>query len=281
MSESELIRIETSDGLSLAGETRGSPDGALVALLHGAGQTRHAWAGVAARLGDAGFHAVTYDARGHGDSSWSDRSDYEFPTHARDLQAVLRMLGKPAAVVGASMGGVSGLLTSAEAPSLLSALVLVDIVPRFSQQGVERIRAFMLGHPQGFATLDEAAAAVSAYNPGRARSADPVGLMKNLRSGDDGRLRWHWDPAILGAAPTQAVVEMLTDNLSRLPASLPTLLVWGAESDVVGAEGLDEFRRHAPHAEVASIARAGHMLAGDRNDAFNSAVLPYLRRVLS
>ncbi|QGZ93773.1 alpha/beta fold hydrolase [Terricaulis silvestris] len=281
MSESELIPFATPDGLSLAGEIRGPADGALVALLHGGGQTRHAWTGVATQLATAGFRAMTYDARGHGDSAWSDQGDYELTTHARDLQAVLRTFGKPVAVVGASMGGVSGLLTAAEAPELLSALVLVDIVPRFSPQGVERIRTFMQSHPQGFATLDEVAAAVSAYNPGRTRPADPAGLMKNLRSGDDGRLRWHWDPAIMNAAPTHAVGDALTDALSRLPASLPTLLVRGAESDVVDADGLEEFRRHAPHAEVASIARAGHMVAGDRNDAFSGAVLPYLRRVLS
>jgi pimeloyl-ACP methyl ester carboxylesterase len=104
--------------------------------------------------------------------------------------------------------------------------------------------------------------------------------MKNLRRGQDGRLRWHWDPAILGRMPSDEVSRMLTEKAERLPRSLPTLLVCGAASDVVDAEGIEAFRSHAPYAEIASVEEAGHMVAGDRNDAFNAIILDYLQRTL-
>ena len=63
------------------------------------------------------------------------------------------------------------------------------------QAVVERITSFMTANPNGFASLEEAADAISAYYPERPRPKDLSGLKKNLRQGDDGRWRWHWDPS--------------------------------------------------------------------------------------
>ena len=194
---------------------------------------------------------------------------------------MLRALGRPAALVGASMGGISGLLAAPIVPDLVRALVLVDIVPRFAASGVERVRAFMQAHPDGFATLDEAAAAVRAYNPNRAASKSPDGLMRSLRAARAtggcagiGTRRWS------AIRPARRLTEMLSAKLAALPASLPLLLVSGAQSDVVDGEAIEAFRRQAPQAEIVAVSRAGHMVAGDRNDAFGDAISGFLRRAL-
>ena len=272
------IDVTTEDGIRLIGAVEGGDDAPLVMLLHGGGQTRHAWSGTVGRLVADGFAVGTYDARGHGDSSWSADRDYSLPAHARDLTAVLRAIGRPGALVGASMGGISGLLAVPMIPDLARALVLVDIVPRFAAGGVERVRAFMQAHPEGFETLAEAAAAVRAYNPNRAPSKNPDGLMRSLRQGIDRRLRWHWDPAVVGDPPGEELIRMLSEKLAALPASLPLMLVSGAQSDVVDDEAVEAFRRQAPQAEVVAVARAGHMVAGDRNDAFGDVISGFLRR---
>jgi pimeloyl-ACP methyl ester carboxylesterase len=272
------IDFPTGENIRLRGEILGPETASLVMLLHGGGQSRHAWAGTARRLVEDGFAVGTYDARGHGDSGWAADKDYSMPAHARDLVAVLRALGRPAALVGASMGGISGLLAAAVVPDLVRALVLVDIVPRFAPGGVERIRAFMQAHPEGFATIEEAAAAVHAYNPNRPASKTPDGLMRSLREGPDGRLRWHWDPAVVGDAPGPELTELLNEKLAALSASLPLMLVSGAQSDVVDADAIEEFRRQAPQAELVAVSRAGHMVAGDRNDDFSDAIGGFLRR---
>ncbi len=273
------IQVATAEDISLRGEVQGPDTAPLVMLLHGGGQSRHAWRGTARRLIADGFAVGTYDARGHGDSDWAPDKDYSMTAHARDLIAVLRALGRPAALVGASMGGISGLLAAAAMPDLVRALVLVDIVPRFAPGGVERIRAFMQAHPEGFATVDEAAAAVRAHNPNRPPPKTPDGLMRSLREGPDGRLRWHWDPAVVGEAPGAELTELLSKKLAALPASLPLMLVSGARSDVVDAEAIEEFRRQAPHAELVAVSSAGHMVAGDRNDAFGDAISAFLKRI--
>jgi pimeloyl-ACP methyl ester carboxylesterase len=274
------IDVTTGEGIRLVGAVEGADDAPLVMLLHGGGQTRHAWSGTVGRLVADGFAVGSYDARGHGDSSWSADKDYSLPAHARDLAAVLRALGRPAALVGASMGGISGLLAAPIVPDLIRGLVLVDIVPRFAAGGVERVRSFMQAHPEGFATLAEAAAAVRTYNPNRAPSKSPDGLMRSLRQRADGRLLWHWDPAVVGDPPGEALTEMLSAKLAALPASLPLMLVSGAQSDVVDGEAVAAFRRQAPQAEVVAVSRAGHMVAGDRNDAFGDTISGFLRRAL-
>jgi pimeloyl-ACP methyl ester carboxylesterase len=58
---------------------------------------------------------------------------------------------------------------------------------------------------------------------------------------------------------------------------VPVLLVRGQRSDVVDDAGIEEFRQKLPHLEIASVAGAGHMVAGDRNDAFNRSVISFLR----
>ena len=70
---------------------------------------------------------------------------------------------------------------------------------------------------------------------------------------------------------------MLADRLASLPESIPLLLVAGAESDVVDEAAMERFRRQAPHAEILSVSRAGHMVAGDRNDAFGDAISGFLK----
>jgi pimeloyl-ACP methyl ester carboxylesterase len=271
------LLVTTREGLRLTGELAGSGRSPLVLLLHGGGQTRYAWAATAASLIEDGFDVARYDARGHGDSDWSPNRDYRMETHARDIIDALRMLDRPASLVGASMGGVSGLIAAAEAPERVRSLVLVDIVPRFAPEGVERVRSFMLAHPDGFATIEEAAAAVRAYNPLRAPSRNPQGLLRSLRE-RHGRLYWHWDPAVIGDPPGEELASMLSERLAALPSAMPLLLVSGAQSDVVDPEAIEEFRRQAPQAETVAVQRAGHMVAGDRNDAFSDAIGDFLKR---
>lgn len=273
----KALTVTTREGLRLVGEADGDGEAPLVVLLHGGGQTRHAWAETAEALRREAFDVVRYDARGHGDSDWAIDRDYRMESHARDLRGVLGELGRPAALVGASMGGVASLIAAAEAPELAWALILVDIVPKFAPEGVERIRRFMLGHPEGFATLAEAAAAVSAYNPHRPPPQRPDGLMRSLRE-RGGRLYWHWDPAVIGDPPSDALTMMLSDRLAALPPSLPLLLVSGAHSDVVAPDDVEAFRRQAPQAETVVVSRAGHMVAGDHNDAFSAAICDFLQR---
>jgi pimeloyl-ACP methyl ester carboxylesterase len=270
-----------ADGVEIAADVHGDPANPPVVFLHGGGQTRHAWGDAAERFATEGYYTVTMDLRGHGDSGWAPNGVYDIADFVADLRAVLTQLpnATPAALVGASLGGVTSLLAvgTAEQP-IARALVLVDIVPKINPEGAMKIHGFMSANPDGFASIEEAADAVSAYMPHRPRPKDVSGLKKNLRL-RDGRYYWHWDPKFIfrnrDINPLQSRDAL--DAAAR-NVRVPTLLVKGSLSEIVDDEGVEEFRQVLPNAEVVDVKGAGHMVAGDKNNAFDNAVLDFLRR---
>ena len=228
------------------------------------------------RFADAGWTAIALDARGHGDSQWDAGGDYGMSALVDDLVGVVDQLGESPVLVGASMGGMTALVAEGEHAPLARALVLVDIATRAEPAGVARIFEFMRSAPDGFASLEEVADAIAAYNPHRARPRSLDGLRKNVRQGADGRWRWHWDPAFLREPdePRREAQEARLDGAARA-VTVPTMLVRGKDSDVVSPEGAEHLQRLVPHAVVRE-ARAGHMVAGDDNDVFVSQVVDFL-----
>jgi pimeloyl-ACP methyl ester carboxylesterase len=279
----ERRRFRVADGLTLAADVGGDPEAPTVILLHGGGQTRHSWGGAMRELIAHRYQVINVDARGHGDSDWAPDGNYGFDVMAEDLRAVIATLPSAPALVGASMGGGTALLAIGNAHAVVArALVLVDIVPRVEQAGADRIRSFMQSHRDGFANLASAAEAVAAYCPERVRPQDPQGLMKNLRLRDDGRLHWHWDPRILDRSPRLEPpqwIEALEAAAARV--TIPTLLIRGLRSDIVSDAGVVALQRQIPQLEVLNVRDAGHMVAGDRNDAFNRGVIAFVQHHLA
>jgi pimeloyl-ACP methyl ester carboxylesterase len=249
-----------------------------VLLLHGGGQTRHSWFRTAVQLAGAGWDAIALDARGHGDSDWASDGDYSIDALVADLQAVVEQVGEKPVLVGASMGGMTSIVGQGEHPELARALVLVDIVPRIEAAGAARIMAFMTGNIDGFATLEDAAEVVRAYNPLRDRPATAAGLRKNLRQRPDGRWYWHWDPAFLklGDEPRRAISEARS-RAAATRIRIPTLLVRGEQSDVVSPEGAAELLAMIPGSQYVDVRGTGHMVAGDDNADFTHRVLQFLQ----
>ena len=282
MQSTEFVpeRIELAGrGVTIVGDRyTSSAQRGIALLLHGGGQTRHSWSGTAQMLARAGWSTLALDARGHGDSSWADDGDYTAGALVDDLERVVRTLSEPPVLIGASMGGLTALLAEGERAPLARSLVLVDVVPRVERAGVERIFRFMTQHLDGFASLEEVADAVHAYNPRRARPAQLDGMKKNVRQRADGRWYWHWDPAMMRNRmdePTRAI------NTARLLTAaehirVPTLVVRGGSSDVVSVAGVQELLQRLLHGRYVDVADAGHMVAGDENDAFTRAIVEHL-----
>ena len=277
--QSQTIRIPVAPGVEIAADVAGRDGAPTVVLGHGGGQTRHSWDKCEFQLAAAGFLAINYDLRGHGDSDWSPDGDYGIETRARDLIAVAAQGARPLALVGASLGGIAALV-AASLGLKVDALVLVDIVPKMAPAGVARIRGFMMANPDGFASIEEAADAISAYYPDRPRPKDLSGLNKNLRLGDDQRYHWHWDQRMMTDTRADPGHMLALMDAADWTDHVPTLLVRGMKSDIVDDDGVADLRRRIPHLEIADIRGAGHMVAGDRNDEFNAAVIAFLTRVM-
>jgi pimeloyl-ACP methyl ester carboxylesterase len=274
----QTVRHIVDDGIELVADVGGDPGAPCVILMHGGGQTRFSWQAAMQELVAAGYRVINFDSRGHGDSAWAGPGGYSLARNARDLAQLTAKVPGAVALVGASLGGATALRAMADGMRP-AAVVLVDIVPRPDPQGVRRIRDFMQAKPEGFASIEEVADAIAAYNPHRPRPTDSKGLMRNLRVRADGRLRWHWDPAFLGRDVDVELAE-LHDTIegARAAGEVPVLLIRGLSSEVVSREGIEELRGALPRLELFDVPKAGHMVAGDRNDVFNRGMLTFLMR---
>jgi pimeloyl-ACP methyl ester carboxylesterase len=247
-----------------------------ILMLHGGGQNRFSWKNTGQTLAAAGFHVVALDSRGHGDSDRSPTATYTVDALAADTLAVIHRIGRPVVLVGASMGGLTGIAVAHQAgPERVTRLVLVDVVPRFEKDGSARIRDFMFSGIDGFASLDDAADAVAAYLPHRPRPRSTEGLKKNLRL-RDGRWYWHWDPAFLTKPDDDPFVRAELLEQAAMNLAIPILLIRGKLSDVVSADGVADFLTKVPHAEFVELSAAGHTAAGDDNDAFTDVVVRFV-----
>lgn len=263
-----------------------------VLLLHGGGQTRHAWLKTAEQIARQGYMAYALDQRGHGDSEWVADGAYEFADYAADAKAVAaeltRRSGTKPIAIGASLGGIASLLAEGQTErdkhaNVFSALVLVDITPRVDYAGVAKVLGFMRARAkEGFGSIAEAAQAVADYLPQRPRPKSHEGLKKNLRLSPDGRWRWHWDPRFLdgpraAGSDRRALEAALIGAARRI--QIPALLVRGASSELVKEAHAKEFLELVPHADYVDVSGARHMVAGDRNDHFSAAVLSFIARL--
>jgi pimeloyl-ACP methyl ester carboxylesterase len=261
----------------LAADAFGRAEDPCIILLPGGGQTRFAWRRSAEAFARSGYYVLSFDLRGHGESGWATGGDYSTDAFAGDVVCIARQAPAGAVFVGASIGGIAALIAAGESPAPFArALVLIDVVPRMSEASLDRIRAFMSAGAGGFASLEEAAALVRTYLPHRpARSA--LALRNNLRTGEGGRLYWHWDPAFHAGSKQRAETGMLRRmEAATRGIGVPVLLVCGERSEVVDEQATAHLLRLLPHAKSVRVAGAGHMVAGDRNDAFGAAVLDFL-----
>ncbi|WP_439571794.1 alpha/beta fold hydrolase [Sphingomonas sp.] len=285
--EGDSIKLQGQTGHAIAATIEGAGDGMPVILAHGGGQTRRAWKRISTLLASHGFRTIAIDLRGHGDSDWASDGAYDIADFASDLVAIAARLDRKPALIGASLGGLAGIVAEGQlSPGSFASLTLVDITPQMEATGVARVVGFMAAHArEGFASADEAARIISEYLPHRPSRKASAGLAHYLRQKPDGRYYWHWDPAFIdGVMRRRAQNGDLGDHgrseLSNaaMNLALPVHLVRGGSSDLVSPEAVAHFRKLVPHAAYSDIADATHMVVGDQNDVFGAAIADFLIR---
>lgn len=276
--EVEPFGFAGAGNVAIVGEACGPEDGMPVILSHGGGQTRFAWGKTAGRLAQAGFRAISLDLRGHGDSGWATEG-YAIDDYVEDLRRAMGLVERPALLVGASLGGLASLIAASAPPRpVIAGLCLVDVSPHLRPDGVADILGFMRRTTAGFATLQAAADAIAEYLPHRPPPRDLDGLRKNLRHGEDGRWRWHWDPRTIDPPLDAATINPRLEAAAEHIAA-PALLLRGELSELVSRDVAEAYMTRFANGRVEDIAGARHMVAGDRNDQFGDALLAFAQTV--
>ncbi|MGA2825564.1 MAG: alpha/beta hydrolase [Streptosporangiaceae bacterium] len=245
-------------------------------LLHGGSQNAHTWDTVAMAL-DRPLVAIDLPGHGHSDGP-GDRPGGQLDVHgnAVDVAAAIRQLAPAAkAVIGMSLGGLTAIALSGEAPELVRKIVLVDVLPGIKAQRAQHITDFVTG-PASFASLDELLERTARFNQARSRSSLRRGILHNAEQRPDGTWVWRWarhrhpaasaSPAPVAPAPASPVAGVrygpLWETLSSM--TVPLLLARGTRPDsVLDDDDERELLRRLPSAQVIHVEEAGHSLQGD------------------
>ena len=244
-------------------------------LLHGGSQNAHTWDTVAMAL-DRPLVAIDLPGHGHSDGP-GDRPEGQLDAHgnAVDVAAAIWQLAPAAkAVIGMSLGGLTAIALTAEAPELVRKIVLVDVLPGIKGQRARHITDFVNG-PASFASLDELLERTARFNPARSRSSLRRGILHNAEQQPDGTWVWRWarhrrpvavTPAPVSPAPAGPAAGtrygLLWEELSSI--TVPLLLARGMRPDsVLDDDDERELRRRLPSAQVVHVEEAGHSLQGD------------------
>ena len=250
-----------------------------VLCLHGGGQTAYMYEELGASLA-AEHYVLAPDLPGHGDSD--PLPEFGRSHFAAHISRVCDAFGLDRAVViGASLGGMTAITLSGIRPELPVAIVLIDVGHRLEEEGVFRIIEFMRAH-ESFASLEEAAAEISQYLPHR-KQVRPESLSRNLRQREDGR--WVWKHSLgkrlenVDEGPTnwRTILEGLDEEAAAIRC--PVLVLRGAFSDVLSGEGAEEVAALIPDARLKTVAKAGHLAAGDNPESTVRLVGDFLAEV--
>jgi len=267
----------TGNGLRFHYLDWGDADAPPVVLLHGFAQTCHSWDFVALSLSDR-FRVITLDQRGHGDSDWAPDGDYSAETQQADLHAIVEALDLQGFVLmGLSMGGRNAFTYAAHHPERVRALVIVDSAPETRNAGTGNIRRFVEQEDE-LDSVDDFIKKVQAYNPRRSVQQIKGSILHNLKELPSGKWTWKYDKVLRSPrrsmTPDPSTAERLWEYAESLQC--PTLVVRGAETDVVTAETAVAMQQRIPNSRLATVEGAGHLVMGDNPSGFEKAFISFL-----
>jgi pimeloyl-ACP methyl ester carboxylesterase len=211
------------------------------------------------------YRVVCPDVVGRGRSDWlADPMGYNIPAYVADMVSLLARLNAGTLHwVGTSMGGLIGLGLAALPNSPVQKLVLNDVGPTLEPLSLARIGTY-LGQPAHWASVDAAADALWAISQsfGPHSRAQWLALtVPQLKPDGDG-FKPHYDPAIalpfraITPALAQAGEAMLWQSYDRLRC--PTLLLRGAQSDLLSAATAQAMTQRGPQARLVEFEGVGH-----------------------
>ena len=270
-----LERTTKVNGITLHYLDWGPADAPPVVLLHGITGHARVWDHLAARL-VPGRRVLALDQRGHGDSDPAPDDDYRVGAMADDVAAFVGSLRIDRfALLGHSMGGRIAIKYAADHAARLERLVIVDIGPDINLAGLQRVRDMMAKSPERIESEDWAVDYIRRANPLQDLDMLRERVRHGLKRLPDGELTWKYAKGLrdMMREGRRDAVD-LWEPLPRIPC--PTLVVRGAESDILSAEVAKKMAERLPDGRVVEIAGAGHTVPADRPEEFVRQIRAFL-----
>jgi pimeloyl-ACP methyl ester carboxylesterase len=242
-------------------EWAGPPGTPTVLCLHGLTRNGHDFDVLAESL-SAEFRVIAPDFPGRGQSDWlADPRDYVTETYAADVAALIARLDVDQVdIVGTSMGGIIGMALAAQRNNPIRKLVINDVGPLIAKAGLKRIRRYV-GRDPSFKDIAELEAMLRWIFAGFGKLPDSTWRRiaeQSFRRKPDGRLGFNYDPKI--AVPFKQgwfVRDVLLWNLYDA-ITCPTLVLRGADSDILRRADAEAMTRRGPRAALVEFAEIGH-----------------------
>lgn len=267
----------TARGLEFHYQEWGDPLATPVFMLHGFGVSGHMFDEFAQRM-EKDYHLIALDQRGHGDSQWAEDGDYSREAFVADAEAVREALGLERFIlVGHSMGGLNAVAYAVQHPQRVRALILVDVGPESAKEGVDNIVRFTKG-PDDL-EFDQFVEMAHRFNQRRSIDNIRERMRHRLKPTENGKFTWKFDSRFRKQDSGLRIgSELSNDESWQLfrQVSVPTLLVRGAESDVLTKDVAARAEREMQHARLVVVPDAGHSVPGDNPDDFTAAVRTFL-----
>jgi esterase len=264
-------------GMRLHYQEWGHPSAPAVIMLHGFGVSGHMFDEFAERMQDD-YHLLALDQRGHGDSDWAEDGDYTREAFVDDLEGFREAVDIDRFIlIGHSMGGLNAVSYANAHPDRVRALVLVDVGPESAKEGVDNIVRFTRGPDE--LDFEEFVEMAHRFNPRRSMENIRERMRHRLKQMDSGKYTWKFDARFRKSEPGLRIGSTLSNDetwqLFRKVAT-PTLLVRGAESDVLTQEVAERAVREMQRTRLTVVPAAGHSVPGDNPDAFTASVREFL-----
>jgi esterase len=250
-------------------------DAPLLLLLHGGGNDAQMW-DLFAPIFASRYRVIAPDARGHGQSDWSRERQYTTEFQAADVTGLLAALGcDEVSIIGSSLGGWTGYHVAAQFPHVVTKLVVVDVSPDVVTAVARgRLRASGASGNR-FASFEDALAARIPLFRGDSEQFVRVSTERNIMLMGDGTVSWRFDAEGMAEGGVGSrEIEGEWRLLERIAA--PTLLLRGAESEILTRALADRVCRSIPDVRLIEVPGAGHPVPIDQPALFLSAVLPFL-----
>jgi pimeloyl-ACP methyl ester carboxylesterase len=233
----------------------------VLVCVHGLTRCARDFDTLAAALSDR-YRVVCPDVAGRGESEWlADPMLYQLPQYLSDIVTLVARLDvENVHWVGTSMGGLIGMALAAQAGTPVQKMVVNDAGPVIAKASLERIAAYVGMAPvfPDIETAERYVRAVSAtfgpHSDAEWRFLTEVVMRRNA----DGTLRLHYDPKL--AEPFRANMPEKDLELWDLWDAIrcPTLVLRGAQSDLLTRETCEQMAGRGPKAKVVEIPGVGH-----------------------